>query len=234
MRRRTRRTGPAIAATALALAAAVVVHAAPEPVLVPIGSGDPVLIDGHFDAGEWRDARTIDAGDSILVQVKEYRGHVFIGIWCPFRWVAHTDVFLAVGDGSIWNLHASSQLGEQRIARDALADTLPRPRWGHTDGWYANEARFDRSRAEQLVREDPQRDRARMLFDTTYPYDGFEFQLKRTRFTGTTWRLRVELNPGFPGFERKAFPATSTRREPDGWAELRLSAPAREPARPRR
>lgn len=154
--------------------------------------------------------------------VKEYRGHVHLAIRCPFNRVAYTDVFLKLENGEIWNLHASAHLGEQRLTAEALGDTLPVPRWGHTDGWYANETRFDRRLAEQLVREDAGRDRRRMLFDTTYRYDGFEFKLKRSRFPGSTWGVRVEVNARFPGRTDVALPDGSSRQSPDGWATLKF------------
>jgi hypothetical protein len=214
--------GLAIGFMASNLAAIAPAYAARPDVAVPVGSGNPVLIDGHLDPEEWRDAKAVDGGDSIVVMVKEYRGHVFLAIRCPFNWVAYTDLFVGLENGEFWNLHASSQLGERRIERAALGDTLPRARWGFTEGWYANETRFDRDLAQSLVRQEPGRDRARMLLDTTYPYDGFEFQLKRSRFPGKSYRLRVELNPGFPGLQPRAFPSASKRDDPDTWGLLRF------------
>ena len=192
------------------------------PIDVPTGNGDPVLIDGMFSPGEWSDAREVVVSDSVRLYFKEFRGHVFIGLRTPRSMLAYTDLFFQGSDGVVYNIHASSQLAERRLTDTLFSDTIPAPRWGATSDWYANEMRNDRALAARLLQENPQRDRTLMLFETTYPFDGFEYQIRRSKFPGREWRLRVEARTGMPGKTDVVFPQTSQRRRPESWAVLRF------------
>jgi hypothetical protein len=193
------------------------------PIDVPTGNGNPVLIDGTFSPGEWSDAREVAITDSVRLYVKEFRGHVFIGLRTPRSMLAYTDLFFQGSDGVAYNIHASSQLGERRMTDTLFSDTVPAHRWGYTDGWYANEMRTDRALAQRLLTENPQRDRGAMLFETTYPMDGFEYQIKRSKFPGREWRVRIEARTGVAGLSDVVYPRDSSRRRPDSWAILRFS-----------
>ena len=86
---------------------------------MPEGNGIPVLVDGQFTEGEWQDALWVGLEDSISLYLKQNEGHVFIAVKIPFEKLAYIDLFLQKEDKAIYNLHASSQLG-QRILPDSL------------------------------------------------------------------------------------------------------------------
>jgi len=165
---------------------------------VPAGNDKPVLIDGHQSEDEWSDAITIDGEDSVKIFLKQYQDSVFLFVASPFRRMPYTDMYLSFSGGTLMHLHASAQLGERTLYDASWTDADSPFRWGFTDSWYANEMRFDRALAVKLVTENPQRDRTLMQLETTYPFDGFEFQLHRERFRRSVWRLRAESHSIMP------------------------------------
>jgi hypothetical protein len=189
---------------------------------VPQGDGDPVMLDGRFSPGEWDDAREVVVDDSVRLYVKQYRDHVFIGLRTPWSMLATTDLFVQAEPGVVYNLHASAQLGERRLTDTLWTDWEPAWHWGNAVDWYANELRFDRLVADSILRADSTFDRTRLRFRTTYAYDGYEFQIRRSRFPGREWRIRVEARATVPNQTDRVFPRASTRHQPATWTVLRF------------
>jgi len=58
---------------------------------------------------------------------------------------------------------------------------------------------------------------------TSYPSDGIEFAIRRSKIPGNVWRLRLWASPfseGKPGMV--TYPPAAAERVTDGWLELRL------------
>ena len=53
-----------------------------QSVSVPTSDGRPVMTDGILEAAEWGDAYQLAIGEAAKFLVKEYRGHVFVGVDC--------------------------------------------------------------------------------------------------------------------------------------------------------
>ncbi len=174
-----------------------VVAAITQSVVVPIGNGVPVLTDGIFTPGEWDDAQLIALGETLELRVKEYRGVVFIGLRGPAG-IGPADLFVLVPGGPICQLHRSAQLAETIVPPSG--ELPPLRRFGYTPDWYANEQRWDIDEAERLRKEG--KTPLEIIRAASYPSQGIEFALRRSKFPGERWLIRLEgtafLTPDTP------------------------------------
>jgi len=187
------------------------------PVSVPEGNGVPVITDGIFSPGEWDDALRIPLNESVDLYLKHCRGVVFIGIRGT-QGIGPADIYLAGLDGSIHQLHRSAQLGEIVLPPTGEA---PRFRWGWTPDWYANEERRDQEIFNRMRQEG--KSPMEVINASTYPSDGIEFAIRRSKFQGAIWLLRATISAfvkGNPGMF--TFPEGTAERTPAGWLELRF------------
>lgn len=204
----------AVVAAALAAVAAAPPAAAEDVVAVP--RGRPVLLDGRVDPEEWKDAATIPLGTLARAAVKESDGFVFVAVELLTKATGSVDLYLAPGDGKVYDLHASAKLGERVSTGGPFPDAW---RWWNNAGWTANVARVDSWERRSFLDE-----KAR------------EFQLERARFGGTEWRVLFELQTpgGGPRWDAARFPPEGAQTDPARWLRLRLGAPppsSRDPAR---
>ena len=188
-------------------------------VVVPEGNGVPVITDGVFSPGEWDDAHRLAVTASVQLYLKQYRGVVFIGVrGSGPAGIGPSDLFLAVPGGPIHQLHVSAQLGEIVLPR---AGEAPPFRFGYTPDWYANEQRRDMREAERLEKEG--RNPIEIMRATSYPADGIELAIRRAKFPGPRWLMRLgasALEGGKPGWV--VHPPATSERTTDGWQVLRL------------
>lgn len=192
---------------------AALAFAAPDPpvIRVPEGRPTPVLLDGQLSPGEWSDAVAVPVGGSIRLLVKQTSGHVYIAVATGARVPRPVDIFLEDAAGGLHQLHASAQIGERTLP-DTLWGDSDRPawRWGNHVDWMANEAKLDSERPTALP-----------FSARVYPADGTEFQIRRARFPGKQWRLRVDVG-FFPGTEGAYTFPTGAGRAPSTWAVVEL------------
>jgi len=216
MSSRPTKTGAFIAAVLLyGLTGAVGITEA-QTIAVPTGDGRPVMTDGLFHPEEWADAASHPLGETVELYLKEFRGHVYVGVHCgeldkPFS----MDLYLAGSDGEIRQLHTSAQIGERALTP---GEEDPPWIWGYSPDWYANEVRWNQPMAHSLMEEGETRTEAQRaaLFD----YDGFEFQILRDKFSGNEWLLRVEVR-SYPDFDSPLIhPEGTPRDRADGWMRL--------------
>jgi len=190
-----------------------------DPVMVPEGNGVPVITDGLFSPGEWDDALRIALNETVELRLKQYRGVVFIGVHgLDTTYIGPSDLFLAVPGGPIHQLHRSAQLGEIVLPPTG---TAPPFRFGLTPDWYANEERRDMVEAGRLEKE------GKTPFDiiraTSYPSNGIEFAIRRSKFPGQRWLMRLVasvLAGDKPGM--LVHPTAAAERTTEGWMELRF------------
>lgn len=178
---------------------------------VPQGDGTPVLIDGRISDDEWRDAKVITPDPAVQLYLKQFRGHVFIGVKMNRAAASYVDMFILTGDNQLYNLHASMQIGERLLAGETWSDASPPNHWGNHVGWIANEAKIDAGKDSNLP-----------ISKRLFRYDGMEFQLRRARFVGRQWRVRIEVRDFAGQMPDTIFPAKSERKETAGWAILTL------------
>jgi hypothetical protein len=197
-----------IAALVLLVAYMMQIASGQQLIKVPEGNSNPILVDGIFSKAEWQDAATVKVNDSITLYLKQFRGHVFLGVKTATSYPAYVDMFLLTGSNELYDLHASMQIGERLLSGNAWTDREPAWRWGNHVGWTANEAKYDSTKERTL----PDKEKV-------FPYEGKEFQLLRSRFTGKQWRLRIEVRGSSP---EVVFPADSQRMNTASWVTLQL------------
>jgi hypothetical protein len=194
-------------------------------VVVPTGSGVPVMTDGIFTPGEWDDALLIALGETLELRVKEYRGVVFIGLRGPAG-IGPADLFVSVPGGPICQLHRSAQLAEAIVPPSG--ELPPLGKFGLTPDWYANEQRWDVEEADRLRKAG--KTPFEMMRAAWYPSDGIEFAIRRSKFPGERWLIRLEgtafLTPDTPAVV--TYPP-DTGKEP----VLRLPVPEGPPTAPK-
>ncbi len=158
-----------------------------QSVVVPTGNGVPVMTDGIFTPGEWDDALSVDIGGTLELRVKEYRGVVYIGLRGPAG-IGPADLFLSVPGGPICQLHRSAQLAEAIVPPGG--ELPPLRQFGLTPDWYANELRWDSEETERLRKAGKMPLEAMRL--AQYLSDGIEFAIRRSKFPGERWLVRLE------------------------------------------
>lgn len=190
-----------------------------DPVTVPEGNGAPVITDGIFTAGEWDDAFRIAVAAGVSLHVKQFRDVVFIGVrGQPPSVIGPSELSIAIPGGPVLKLHVSAQLGEIVVP---ASGPDPRPRFGLTSGWYANELRRDMEEAARLSKEG--RSPMEIMRATAYPSDGIEFAIRRSKFPGSRWLVRLWASGAMEGTPGAiAYPPATVEKATDGWLELRF------------
>lgn len=183
----------------------------------PEGSA-PVITDGTFSPGEWDDALRVPVGNSVGLYVKRWRDVVFLGVRGESgAAIGPTELGLAVPGGPPLKLHVSAQLSENVLPQTGGE---PPVRWGFTSGWYANEQRWDEAARDRMLKEgQTPNDIVRAV---SYPSDGIEFAIRRSKLEGDRWRLRLYASA--TDGERHGmltWPPGTEERNTSGWAELR-------------
>jgi len=194
-------------------------QASVKPIDVPQGNGAPVITDGIFSRGEWDDAERIDVDEGVTLYVKEWRGVVFIGLRGQGQnGIGPSELSLGAPGGPIEKLHVSFGL-----AQVVLPPTGPEPRMrvGLTTEWYANEFRRDEEEFARLQKEG--KDPREIMRATSYPSDGIEFAIRRSKFPGPVWMMRLWASAvvgGKPGMV--TYPPAAAERTMEGWLQLRF------------
>ena len=191
------------------------------PVTVPEGNGVPVITDGIFTPGEWDDALKIPLHEGAELCLKQYRGVVFIGARSLDKAsveIGPSELFLAAPGGQIHKFHVSAQLAEV-----VLPPSGPEPasRFGLTTDWYANEFRRDVAQAERMEKEG--KNPIEIIRATSYPSDGIEFAIRRSKLPGDRWLMRLWVTAfvaSKPG--SLTYPTAAAARTTEGWLELRF------------
>ncbi|MEW6335991.1 MAG: hypothetical protein AB1625_01200 [Acidobacteriota bacterium] len=190
---------------------------------VPEGDGRPILIDGIFTPGEWDDARKVELAPNVELLVKRTTSFVYVGVRFakpdPRDFHGSVDLLLSSDGTSIRQLHAGAQLGERPLNGAAEPDAAPAFVWGDTRDWVANESRWNERKVADLMEKGKDRDAA--LKQSMYESDGYEFQIRKSKFAAGTWLLRIRAFVP-PGLTREFFPAGTSFTSTAGWFRLRL------------
>ena len=131
-----------------------------------------VMVDGKISANEWRDATHVEVPGVADIMFKRAAGFVYIAVDYKNNASGIVDLYLAPGDGSVQDLHASAKLGERTLHGGAWPDWT----WWNNRDWVANVSRVDSWEKRTFLPESVR-----------------EYQIRRTRFPSKQWRLRFEL-----------------------------------------
>jgi pimeloyl-ACP methyl ester carboxylesterase len=187
---------------------------------VPEGNRKPVLLDGLFSPGEWEDAEKIDIHPNVSLYLKKYGGHIFIGIKITPHKTSVIDMFISPDGKSIHHLHASAQISERLVNENSGPWDNPSFTWGYSVDWYANEIRWDNGKMQDLMKKGKSQNEAQEM--SYFKYDGFEFQIKQSKFSSDQWLLRIEV-PMAPDFDNPIiFPSLTEMKSTKGWIRLEL------------
>jgi hypothetical protein len=173
---------------------------AEQPVRVPVGK--PVMVDGHFSPKEWEDAAEIPMPESIRLYFKQSGEFVYVCVRLPKGRYGFTDLYLSTPEGPAVNLHASAKLGE-RVLTD---NRWPEWTWWNNADWVANVSRVDSFEKRTFLPEDLR-----------------EFQIRRSRFPGGRWLVRLEVSVASKDdYKAVAFPEGTSNKAKTGWLRLDL------------
>ena len=192
-------------------------QALPATVRVPEGNR-PILTDGIFSPGEWDDAMKIQIRPDLQLLLKKSAGFVFIGLkYSPFT-LSVVDLFISPDGKAVRQLHVSAQLGERLLGGAAGAGDSPPFIWGDTADWYANEIRWDAGKVQALTKEGKDAGEAQQT--ALFRYDGFEFQIRQSKFDTDEWLIRLE-SPMPPDWSKPVvFPVGTSLASTQGWLKL--------------
>lgn len=177
-----------------------------QTVKVPSGGG-AIMVDGFLDAAEWAGAKEVEIEGGIRLLVKQRAGEVHLGFRMDSPTPRPVDVYLIPADGGIHQIHASMATGERLLPGTPWSDEAVPWQWHTHPDWTANDAEFDTGKPRDL----PFKERL-------VPYEGVEFQVRRSRFAGREWRVMTEVGDFVDSSVRLVYPAGATRDDVSGWA----------------
>lgn len=175
-------------------------YVAQPPVHLP--NGKPVMIDGRLEKDEWADATVVDFPGLARLYGKKSTEYVWLAIEFTGAETGALDLYLAPGDGGIYDLHASAKLGERKL----IGGKWPDWTWWNNTGWVANVSRVESFEKPSFL-----------------PANVREYQIQRSRFPAKEWKVRFEfLTPAEPDWKTTPYPPGTTNTDPKGWLVLQL------------
>jgi len=179
---------------------------------------EPIMIDGKIEKQEWSDSKSVTFSDNYKMFIKEDDRFYYIAIESIQKIPFYVDMFVAT-NSNLYNIHASSQLGQRKLTGNKWDDRNPKTNWGYKSGWVANTVLFDRSKRKKLKEEGF---KGNIGLEIVIPYDGFEFQFSKDKWNLNKSSFRIELRNmvGIVDFKEIVFPANSTRHDSSNWFKL--------------
>lgn len=162
------------------------------------------MVDGVFSKGEWDGAARLSLRNAQLY-VQQSSEFVYLAIEYARGSSGIVDLYLSPRPGEIYDLHASAKLGERRLQSAGFPDWI----WWNNRDWTANVSRVDSFEKRSFLAT-PIR----------------EFQIRRSRFPGNSWRIRLQLTMMDATNNTQSitvFPANSTERNVSDWLRLDLN-----------
>ncbi len=178
---------------------------------VPATGTSEIVPDGRIASAEWSDAKRISLGEGVTLLIKANDETIAIAVKSAARGPQFTDLYLTGSDGQVWNLHAEKQTAERKLEGATWTDTDPAFVPYNNANWRAN-----------VIELKPNADATAPLAKQVKPYDGQEFLITRSQFTGKTWQLRVEVHDLAHEKPDLVYPATSDPHDPSGWTTVTL------------
>ena len=175
----------------------------PQRMRVPHTASE-VMVDGVFSKGEWDSAARLSLRNAQLY-VQQSSEFVYLAIEYARGSSGIVDLYLSPRPGEIYDLHASAKLGERRLQSAGFPDWI----WWNNRDWIANVSRVDSFEKHTFLAA-PIR----------------EFQIRRSRFPGDSWKIRLQLTVMDAANNVESvtvFPGNSTERDVSDWLRLDLN-----------
>jgi len=172
---------------------------------VSVPDGKPVMLDGKLEPGQWSDATQVEMGGGARLRLKTSQQFAYIAVEFPATRSGFTDLYVALPDGRIYDLHASAKLGERRLLQGKWPEWRD---WWNNKGWVANVSRVDSF--EQ-----------RTFLPTTVR----QYQIERSVFTGSEWNLAVDMSTqstSSDDYSVVRWPASANELNPKTWLKVRF------------
>jgi hypothetical protein len=172
--------------------------------VLPVPQGKPIMLDGKLSPGEWADAKQFDAGGLVRIYLKQNNGDVLLAFEYLKGDQFTMDLYLSPADARLYDLHSSAKIGERTLSGSKWPEEWT---WWNNDRWVANCSRLDswdnHSFLHQKIRE---------------------YQIARSRFSGTEWRAMLDVMYPVPQKQWKTerYPASVSDTETKGWLTLKL------------
>ncbi len=163
-----------------------------------------VMIDGVLSEGEWQKALRIDVPGTAELYFQRSAKFIYIAVKYTNSPSGIVDLYLSPGEGEIYDLHASAKLGERQLTGSTFSDWS----WWNNRDWTANVSHVD-SFEKRTFLSAPIR----------------EYQIRRSRFPSSAWRVRFELTAMGANNEKQShsvFPPGTTGKATAGWLSLSL------------
>jgi len=157
-----------------------------------------------FSEGEWQRAVSVDVPGTAKLYFQRSADFVFISVQYTSRPSGIVDLHVSPREGEVFDLHASAKLGERQL-RD---NTFPEWNWWNNRDWTANTSRVDSFEKRTFL-----------------PAPIREYQIRYSRFSSSTWRVRFELTAmgtNNETLEHTIFPQGTSDNSTAGWLQLRL------------
>ena len=171
--------------------------------VIRVPKGRSILVDGKVSSSEWTDAAKTELGEGAQLLAKEHDDYVLLAVIFPKNSSGFVDLFIAPDGSKTFDLHASAKLGE----RDTLTpDKWPEWKWWNNREWSANVSRVESFDEKKFLAENVR-----------------EFQIKRTRFPGKEWRVRLILSiDRGQSYSELPLPEATPGTGSEQWLTLRL------------
>ena len=178
----------------------------------------PVMIDGTIERNEWADANATVVGQSNTLYSKTDQSYFYLAIASDLQKPIYVDLFIVIKD-TVYNFHASSQLGDRVLTDTLWTDASPSTLWGRNKDWIANTVKFDRAKIRELNQNNFEGD---VYLESFRSYDGFEFQFDKQTWDLRHSKLRIEIKPMTESnsSSKVTYPSNSVRMNAGNWHVL--------------
>ena len=168
---------------------------------------------------EWSDGKLTPINNAYNLYYKEDERYYYMAVQRTDNRPFYIDMFIS-HQANLYNIHASTQLGERWLNEKDWSDEKPEYHWGNNKDWIANMVLFDRKKIRQLRKEGFE---GNINLEAVFSYNGFEFQFSKSRWDFPQSKFRIEMRDmfGMEDFEEIIFPENSTRYNDSNWFQLK-------------
>jgi hypothetical protein len=165
--------------------------------------GRSVMIDGKISGNEWADAAHVELGAGGRLFFKTSGQYVYLAIRLPSNRSGFVDLYLAPGDGKLYDLHSSAKLGQRVFSG---TDWPEWSTWWNNSGWVANVSRVESFDQKKFLGENVR-----------------EFQIDRNYFPGREWRIMLEISiANGNDYVVASFPQRANKANTAAWLVVEL------------